>query len=289
MKKYKCTIIILAVCFSPVFLTAQLTPKLENTRSSNQGFVNVYIQGISMRDSQAAYKPHQKRGMYPSLGFELQKYDYAQWGFRYRLNFELPAEVVYVAAAMVAKGSMEDPDDRFSGTSYFTVGLLEYVPQVSVLSTKYVCAGLGGTLYDLNYYHLLYDKNGEPENPDKSAVSQYGIYGGWSVFADVMLHKSLTLHADFYRGYGLYNASQEKLEKLGEPEQPFGSWKLTATLLYQNGLFATVRYHKVINHTSIPTEASRFQIGLGLRIGMQKFTGASHQSDPRENQDKQTF
>ena len=91
-------------------------------------------------------------------------------------------------------------------------------------------------------------------------------YGGWSLFADVMILQSLTLHTDCYYGYSFYNSSQDKLKDMGEPSSAFRSWKITSTLLHESGLFLSGRFHQFVNRTSIATEASRFSIGLGYRF-----------------------
>ncbi len=243
--------------------------QLKNTASADERMlISARFDGISIHDKHALFTPHQNHGLYGSFGFELQQYSYEPLGLRQRLNFDLAAEGIYILLLMAIKDDWKDPDGRYGTTSYFNTGLVEYVPQIPVYTNHYISTGIGGALYDLNYSHYLYDENGEPENPQKSDVSQYGFYGGWSLFLDAMILQSLTLHTDFYYGYSFYNASQDKLEKLGEPSQPFNSWKITSTLLHENGLFLTARYHQVVNKTSIPTAASRFSIGLGYRFGM---------------------
>src|SRR5690554_6123005 len=216
IKKYAIMLIFsVVICFeSP----AQL---LKTNSADNRMLFNIRIDGVTIHDDHALYAPHKKHGMYPSIGFELQKYDYKPGGLRQRLNFDLAAEALYILYQMVRKDNWKDPDGRYGTTSYFITGLFEYVAQIPVFTNNYLSTGLGGALFDLNYSHYLYDVNGEPVNPQKSAVSQHGFYGGWSLFADVLIHQSLTLHTDFYYGYSFYNGSQDKLKKMGEPAQPF--------------------------------------------------------------------
>src|SRR5690554_8191696 len=78
---------------------------------------------------------------------------------------------------MAIKGDWKDPDGRFGTTSYFSTGLFEYSFQTPLYTNNYISTGAGGVLYDLNYTHYLYDANGQPVNPNKSDVSQYGFYG----------------------------------------------------------------------------------------------------------------
>jgi hypothetical protein len=246
-----------------------LWAQLSKTNTAVSGMlINLRIQGVRISDDDAIYEPHKKHGFYPSFGFELQEYDYNFLGLRQRLNFDMATEGIYLILLMASKGDWKDPDGRFGTTSYFNTILFEYVPQLPLLTTHFFSLGVGGTLYDLNYTHYLYDENGLPENPEKSDVSHYGFYGGWSLFADVMILQSLTLHTDFYYGYSIYNSAQDKLKDLDEPTSAFRSWKITSTLLYKNGLFLTGRFHQFVNRTSIETEASRFSLGIGYRFGM---------------------
>ena len=243
--------------------------QLSKTNSAVNGMlINLRVQAISISDEYALYQPHQRHGLYASLGFELQQYDYETFGLRQRSNFDMAAEGIYLVLLMASKGDWKDPDGRFGTTSYFNTILFEYVPQIPLYTNDFISTGIGGTLYDLNYTHYLYDENGEPENPEKSDVSHYGFYGGWSLFADVMILQSLTLHTDFYYGYSFYNSSQDKLKDVGEPSSAFRSWKITSTLLHESGLFLTGRFHQFVNRTSIATEASRFSLGVGFRFGM---------------------
>lgn len=259
----------IVVFLTVVIASFQSVAQLINTVSAEGGMlIAARIDGVTIRDKQALFDPHKKHGMYPSLGFELQKYDYEFLGLRHRLNFDLAAEAIYMLGLMAIKGDWKDPDGRFGTTSYFTTGFFEYSFQTPLYTNNYISTGMGGVLFDLNYAHYLYDENGQPENPNKSDVSQYGFYGGWSVFIDAMLLESFTLHTDFYYGYSFYNGSQEKLKNAGEPGQPFNSWKITSTVLHETGIFLTVRYHKMVNKTSIPTAASRFTLGIGYRFGM---------------------
>ncbi len=247
----------------------QCFAQLKNTVSAEGGMlIAARIDAVTILDKYALYEPHQKHGMYLSLGFELQKYDYEFLGLRQRLNLDLAAEALYILGLATLKGDWKDPDGRFGTTSYFSTGLFEYTFQLPLYTNDYISTGAGGALFDLNYTHYLYDANGQPINPNKSDVSQYGFYGGWSIFIDAMLLESLTLHTDFYYGYSFYNSSQDKLKNAGEPAQPFNTWKITSSLLYENGLFVTARFQKIVNKTSIPTAASRFTIGIGYRFGM---------------------
>jgi len=265
MNFFKLSIFIIFIQTFSVSSSAQLN----RTVSADGGMlISARIDGVSIRDKYALYSPHQKHGMYLSLGFEVQKYDYEIFGLRHRLNFDLAAEALYIVGLMAATGDWNDPDGRFGTTSYFSTGLFEYSFQTPLYTNDLLSAGAGGALYDLNYTHYLYDENGQPVNPNKSAVSNYGFYAGWSVFCDLKITNTLTLHNDFYYGYSFYNGSQEKLKKMDEPSQPFNSWKLTSTLLHETGVFLTMRNHKVVNKTSIQTAASRFTIGLGYRFGM---------------------
>ena len=230
--------------------------------------VNVRFQGVVISDRNAVYQPHQRHGWYPSFGFDIQQYDYDFLGLRQRLDLDMAAEALYLLVRMASTGDWKDPDGRFGTTSYFNTMLFEYVPQLPLFTNHFLSIGLGGALYDINYTHYLYDENGQPENPEKSDVSHYGFYGGWSVFADIMILQSLTLHTDYYYGYSFYNSSSDKLKDIGEPSSAFRSWKITSTLLHESGLFISGRLHQFVNRTTIATEASRFSIGLGYRFGI---------------------
>lgn len=248
---------------SPVF------GQLANTRLADGSMlIQVQLQGVSIRDKYALYPPHQQHGPYFTPSFELQRYDYTFLGLRQRLNFDLASESLYILMLMVIKGDWNDPDGRYGTTSYFNTGLFEYVPIIPLFTAHSISLGAGGALYDLNYTHYLYDAKGMPDNPEKSKVSQYGFYGGWSVFADMLLSPKLTLHNDFYYGYNFYNGAQDKLKNAGERPNPFRSWKFTTNLFHASGIFLSMRYHQFVNRTSIPTEASRFTFGVGYRFGM---------------------
>ncbi|MFN4123390.1 MAG: hypothetical protein ACK4GL_08815 [Flavobacteriales bacterium] len=254
------------------FLSGAIGPvfgQLANTRLADGSMlIQVQLQGVSIRDKFAFYPPHQQHGPYFTPGFELQRYDYKFLGLRQRLNLDLASESLYILILMAIKGDWKDPDGRYSNTSYFNTGLFEYVPIIPLFTTNSLSLGAGGALYDLNYTHYLYDANGMPANPEKSNVSQYGFYGGWSVFADILLTQKFTLHNDFYYGYNFFNGAQDKLKKAGERPNPFRSWKFTTNLFHESGLFVSLRYHQFVNLTAIPTQASRFTFGVGYRFGM---------------------
>lgn len=263
----RCTILFFCVLCSFTTVFGQLS-KVRIADGSM--LIQAQVQSVSISDKQALYEPHRKHGPYFSLGFELQQFEYRFLGLRQRLNFDLAVESLYILALIAIKNDWKaaDPDGRFGTTSYFSTGLFEYVPILPLYTNHFMSLGAGGTLYDLNYTHYVYDAKGEPENPNKSAVSQYGFYGGWSLFADILLTPKLTLHNDFYYGYNFFNGAQSKLRKLEEPSNGFRSWKITSTLMHESGLFLSMRFHQFVNRTSIPTEASRFSIGLGYRFGM---------------------
>ncbi|MDN4164447.1 hypothetical protein QWY31_02985 [Cytophagales bacterium LB-30] len=261
----KHSVLLLLLVVSPLLASAQLN----KTRSAVDGMlINVRMQTVLLADPYALYSPHQKHGWYPSFGFELQQYDYSVFGLRQRLDFDMAAEAIYLLIRMASSGDWNDPDGRFGTTSYFNTIFLEYVPQIPLYTNYFMSTGLGGALYDISYTHYLYDENGEPENPQKSDASHYGIYGGWSAFIDIMLHESLTLHTDYFYGYSFYSSAASKLNKMDEPTSAFRSWKITSTLLHKSGLFVSGRFHQFVNRTDIPTEASRLSLGIGYRFGM---------------------
>ena len=267
LDKKICIVLLAMLAIAPYESSAQLS---ETIAADNRGHFSFQVGGLALWDKHALYEPHRKHGIYPSFSLSVQRYDFKPGGLRHQLDSDLWVESIYLLIRMAASGDWKDPDGRFGNTSYFGTALFEYVPLIPVYTNYCLSTGIGGVLHDLNYAHYLYDENGEPDNPNKSDVSQYGFYGGWSVFVDAMIKQSLTLHTDFYYSYGFYNGSQKKLKEKGEPQQPFHTWKVTSTLLYENGLFLSLRYHQVVNRTTISTAASRFNMGIGYRFGMWK-------------------
>jgi hypothetical protein len=276
----------------PILIGAQsanLPVTLGNTRSANQGLHNFFVNMVGIRDNRALFSDHRYHGLYPTLGYEYHEVSYNQWEGRMKLSFEIMNEVTYYLLGWLVHESIEDFDDRYSLTSYFSGGLLELMATWNVYAHDRFTIGFGGVLYDVNYLHRNINGEGNLIGKEKSEVSGYGIYGGWGMHSDVLLASSLTLHIDFYRGYGLYHAKKEQLEKLGYPGNPFGTWKATAMLLHQSGAFLNFRWHQTIAKTDLPTQAARIQFGVGYRFGMHKYQGESHRRDPRSNPKKVTF
>lgn len=249
--------------FSPVALRGQLSGSWLTEGGMR---ITPRVELVSIFDAQVDFAEHHRHGPYFSLGFEMQSYSYKVGGLRQRLNFDLAAESLYILARMALSNDWKDPDGRFGTSTYFHTGIVEYVPIIPLYTQNLFSLGLGGALYDLNYQHLLYDAQGQPENPEESAISLYGFYAGWSAFCDVLISPSLSLHTDFYYGYNFYNGSEKKLAGLGEPERPLRSGKLTSTLQHDSGLLFSFRYHQVFNRSSIASGASRLSMGLGYRF-----------------------
>lgn len=123
----------IAVLLFTIIVSFQCFAQLTNTVSAEGGMlIAARIDGVTINDKQALFDPHKKHGMYPSFGFELQKYDYEFLGLRHRLNFDLAAEAIYILGLMAIKGDWKDPDGRFGTTSYFTTGLFEYCFQTDL-------------------------------------------------------------------------------------------------------------------------------------------------------------
>jgi hypothetical protein len=266
-----------------------LRAALQHTRSSNQGSHNFYVNFIGIRDSRALFPDQRSHGLYPTFGYEYQEINYNQWEGRIRMRCEILNEVTYYLLGWLVHERIEDFDDRYSLTSYFSGGLMELMASWNIITTDRLTIGLGGVLYDLVYQHRNINAEGQQEPKDFSDFNGWGGYGGWVLHSDVLLASSLTLHVDFLRGYGLYHAKKERLEVLGYPGNPFGSWQLTAMLLHQSGAFVNFRWHQVIARTDFPTQAARIQFGLGYRFGMYRYKGESHRRDPRRNANKVTF
>jgi hypothetical protein len=280
------------LCVFPISIGAQsanLPVILSNTRSANQGSHNFFVNMVGIRDSRALFADHRFHGTYPTFGYEYHELRYNQWEGRMKFSCEILNEVTYYLLGWLVHESIEDFDDRYSLTSYFSGGLLELMATWNVYAHDRFTIGFGGVLYDVNYLHRNVNAEGNVDGKEFSSVSGYGIYGGWGMHSDVLLASSLTLHVDFYRGYGLYHAKKEQLEKSGYPANPFGTWKATAMLLHQSGAFLNFRWHQTLAQTDLPTQAARIQFGVGYRFGMHKYQGESHRRDPRRNAKKATF
>ncbi|MCH8554185.1 MAG: hypothetical protein LAT76_03445 [Schleiferiaceae bacterium] len=250
------------------------------TKVAKQGLHNVFVSGISMRDSKALFPDHQKTGPFPTLGYEYEELNFHQWEGRIKMNFELLGDITYYLLGFMANASIEDVDSRFSNTSYFTGGLIELLATWNVYAHDKFTIGAGGVLYDLMYQHRNIDALGVQSNDEFSKASGYGVYGGWAIHSDVLLHRSATLHLDFFRGYGLYHYRTSWLKEQGKAATPFDTWKLTAKIVHETGIFIDVRYHQALAKTDFPTQASRFQFSIGYRIGMHNYDGSTHRRRP---------
>ena len=242
---------------------------LIQTRFANEGRINVYAIGLGFYDSKQSYKPHQFRGLYPSMGFELQELDYEVGAFRSKYNFELLSDVLYHLIAYTLVGDKnileEDLDNRWANPSYFTGGFLEAILGCNVLSRDKFNIGLGMVIYDLafNFNDLEIHAN----EPSREILNMYSANLGWAVFADFLIAPSFTFHADFFSGYSLWHDNQEKLAELAYSKRPLDSWKATASLLHESGLNIGFRWHQLINKTDIPLAPARLQVVLGYKLG----------------------
>ncbi|MCC5918997.1 MAG: hypothetical protein JJU02_16905 [Cryomorphaceae bacterium] len=266
-----------------------LRPTLQNTRASNQGLHNIFTHSMMIRDSRVLYEPHRLRGPYFTLGFEYHELDFDPGAGRIKMNFDLLGDLIYYMGGWFRQDKIDDVDDRYSNTSFFSGGLIELMGSWNIISRDRFTIGLGFVLYDLVYQHKEIDENGEPPNPRNSIVSGYGFYGGGVLHSDILINSAWTAHLDFFRGFGLYHAKKDRLEREGYPSTPFDSWKLTAMILHQSGFFVHFRHHQTIAKTDLPTQAARIQLGVGFRLGMYKYKGETHRKDPRSNPKKSTF
>lgn len=288
MKKIFCFLVIFMGCF---VLNAQekndLEVSLNNTRISNQGLWNVYLYTFNNLDYKFPDVNYRNNGPYISLGLELHEISF-DGGTREKYNFELLGEVIYQIGSWARRGEVgNDEDDRYANPSKFTTLFVDFMSTTNFYVGKKIAFGGGLAINDLM---ITYNKALFPnEEMQQLPTVDYGLFLGPAVHLDFLITKSITLHTDVYRSFGMLFYENERYQKYNQPMRPYGFWRSSVLLIHHSGFFIGAKYSHLINHTSYDISPARFHFSLGYRQKMYKYNGETYRDDPRRNIKKTTF
>lgn len=262
----------IVISFALMFplLAASQATSLQTSRQGTQGRSHIYGSALKRIDPLVGYAPHQNHRWGFSIGYTIQDLEFEQWDHRWKFESPLLNDLAFLLTRF---------NDGY--TSYFSGGFLEWSVGNNLISTSHFVMGAGFSMYDLAVQYYPHTKDGQKIHDHAQLPSGYALCLGWQVFADALISPKITLHADFMRGYSVYNGKHESLKSRGMPVNPYDSWKATAMLIHQSGFLVICKYEKLINRTDIPIDPSRFTVGIGYRFGMYEYNGEAWKTDPR--------